>query len=115
MGYADLNPIRAGIANSPETSDFTTFQERIVHYHKTRQQADNPTEVQTSAPKGLLPFAGNEHQGHQACLNFSLLNYLELTDWVWYAIREDKAGTIPAHLTPMLGRLNINYEVWLVQ
>jgi hypothetical protein len=116
MSYVDLNPIRAGIANSPETSDFTTIQERIVHYHKTLQQTDNPTEAQTSAPKGLLPFAGSEHQGHQnhhACLNFSLLNYLELTDWAGRVIREDKAGAIPEHLAPMLDRLNINHEVWL--
>jgi hypothetical protein len=113
MSYVDLNPIRAGIANSPETSDFTTIQERIVHYHKTLQQTDNPTKAQTSAPKGLLPFAGGEYQDHRACLNFSLLNYLELTDWAGRVIREDKAGAIPEHLAPMLDRLNINHEVWL--
>jgi len=29
MAYVDLNPVRAGITDTPETSDFTSIQERI--------------------------------------------------------------------------------------
>jgi hypothetical protein len=114
MSYVDLNPIRSGIANTPETSDFTSIQERITHYHKTlKQKIHNPTEAQTSAPKGLPPFAGGEPQDRAQGLSFSLVDYLELTNWAGRAIRDDKTGAIPAHLAPILDRLNIDHEVWL--
>jgi REP element-mobilizing transposase RayT len=113
MSYVDLNPIRAGIADTPEASDFTAIQERIAHYHKTLKQTHNSTEAQTSAPKGLLPFAGGEHQDDKPCLSFNLLDYLELTDWAGRAIRDDKAGAIPVHLAPILDRLNIDSDMWL--
>ena len=29
MAYVDLNPVRAGMADSPETSDYTLIQERL--------------------------------------------------------------------------------------
>jgi putative transposase len=61
----------------------------------------------------LLPFVGGEHKQKPAGLNFSLPDYLELTDWAGRAIREDKSGVIPTELTPILERLNIDSEALL--
>jgi putative transposase len=113
MSYVDLNPIRANICNTPEDSDFTSIQERIRHYHKKLNQTDNTIDAQISAPKGLLPFTGGEHQDKKTGLTFSLADYLELTDWAGRAIRHDKSGAIPSQLAPILERLNINPEAWL--
>jgi hypothetical protein len=94
MSYVDLNPARAGLADMPETSDFTSIQERIRHYLKQHKKMGNTSKTQFSAPKGLLPFTGREHQDKKQCMPFKLADYLELTDWAVRAIKEDKAGVI---------------------
>jgi putative transposase len=113
MSYVDLNPIRAKIADRPEESDFTSIQERIRHYQKVLEQTDKPAEAAATAPGHLLPFVGGEHHDNPKGLNFSLPDYLELTDWAGRAIREDKSGAIPTELAPILERLSIDPEAWL--
>ena len=113
MSYVDLNPIRAKIADRPEESDFTSIQDRIRHYQKALKQTENRVEATTAAPEHLEPFVGSEHQDKTSGLNFSLPDYLELTDWAGRAIKEDKSGAIPLELAPILERLNIDPEAWL--
>lgn len=41
------------------------------------------------------------------------VSYMALMDWIGRAIRDDKRGSIPAHLAPILVRLGIEEKQWL--
>ncbi|WP_020408404.1 hypothetical protein [Hahella ganghwensis] len=101
MTYVDLNPIRAGIAKLPETSDYTSVQERIEDLRTSKKQSR------------LVQLIGNERKDSEGNgIFFHLQDYLELVDWTGRAIREDKRGAIPDHVLPILRRLNIDPSEW---
>ena len=108
LTYVDLNPIRADMAKTPETSDHTSIQQRI----SKAQAAHSPNHL-TQQSKGLLPFAGYPRQDSPKGLPFRLTDYLELVDWTGRSIREDKRGAIDETLPPILERLNIEPKHWL--
>ena len=102
MAYVDLNPIRAGIAKTPETSNFTSIQQRITAAKNGEQ------------PKQLQSFVGNPRADiPNNGLHFQLEDYLALVDITGRCIREDKVGYIEASELPILERLNISPENWL--
>ena len=109
MSYVDLNPVRAGLAATPEDSGFTSIYERIhVAIIKKNPSTDG-------APKQLMAFAGYERQDRPNGIPFRLKDYLTLVDWTGRAIRENKRGAIPEELAPILDRLNLESEDWVVQ
>ncbi|MEX1216728.1 transposase [Saccharospirillum sp.] len=107
MAYVDLNPIRAQMAETPETSDFTSISERILSA-KEDQASSEPKQ-----PKSLFPFAGYPRQDMPAGLPFRLQDYLELVDWTGRHIRNDKRGNINNNTPPILERLGIDAEHWV--
>ena len=113
MAYADLNPVRAGMANLPEKSDYTSIQQRVLE----RQQsvAENRGEAFEKPPEGLrtvmkklMPFADELAGGSERHIPYKAEDYLELVDWSGRAIAEGKRGKIPEGYPPILERLNIN-------
>ena len=107
MAYVDLNPIRAGMAETPEQSDFTSIQERLRQF-ATSSQTETPTEQ----PADLLPFIGGEHADAPKGIAFTLPDYLQLVDWTGRAVRDDKRGAIPAHIQPIFQRMGLKHEEW---
>ena len=101
MAYVDLNPIRAKIAKTPDTSDFTSIQRRIKAATKGEQ------------PSSLLPFVGDEHKDMTKGLTFNAKDYLQLVDDTGRVIRSDKRGAISLNSQQLLDRLNIPQENWL--
>ena len=109
MAYVDLNPIRAGIAATPEASEFTSIYERIA-------QLRNLTHDERSASKDVHPkvplrsFRGGSEGS--AAIPYELDDYLDLVDWSGGAIRSDKRGFIDGRLPPIMRRLNIDADAW---
>ncbi|MGA9573810.1 MAG: hypothetical protein WBS20_07690, partial [Lysobacterales bacterium] len=88
MAYVDLNPIRAAMAGTPEQSDYTSIQERIL-------QPENNC---------LRHFAEQDDVG----IPFALKDYLELVDWGGRGIKQHKRGYMPAQTPSILARLKMD-------
>jgi hypothetical protein len=117
MAYVDLNPVRARIATHPETSGYTSIQERIQPAFnlrlaiKSQRQAGDLLEFKASL-KPLLQFEASEVTQSQRGILFAFRDYLELVDWTGRIIRNDKRGFIDNALPPILSRLQISPEQW---
>ncbi len=108
MAYVDLNPIRAKMAKTPETSDKTSIKIRI----DAAKEAELSEDIKTQ-PKNLAPFAGNPRKHMPKGIAMRMNDYLELVDWTGRILREDKRGAIPENLPPLLERLQIDPKHWL--
>lgn len=106
MAYVDLNPIRAKMAETPEASDFTSVRRRIQEL----QEVNPDCSLQLAE---LMPFAGNPREPMPDGLPFQLRDYLQLVEWTGRQLREDKRGSIPSSLLPLLQRLRIEPSAWL--
>ena len=108
MAYVDLNPVRAGMADTPGQSEYTSIRRRIKKAISTGL-ANHPHQ---QAP-GLLPFIGNTRQNMPTGLPFRLTEYLSLVDWTGRLLREDKRGAISSALPDILDRLKLAPDHWL--
>ena len=114
MVYVDLNPIRAGITDLPEDSDFTSIQERLTEF--ANRQVGRPKKKQAQGRKTPLLYQFNdgvELKDDERALPFSIEDYLELFDWTGRAIRYDKKGYIPDKIPKIFDRLEMRADKWL--
>lgn len=114
MTYVDLNPVRAGVASTPESSDFTSIQERICHYQKSKNKSSGAQAA--DQPATLMNFTSliKTNNPDQLSLPLELENYLTVVDWASRGILLHKKGYVPNDFPPILERLNINPEQWLL-
>ncbi len=112
MSYVDLNPIRAGLAKTPESSEFTSIQARIQAY-ANQKKSKKAKQSNTTPPTKLYPFKQSGDKASTQRIDFELTDYLRLVDWTGRAIRDDKKGAIPADLAPILERVGLNPDAWL--
>ena len=101
MAYVDLNPIRAKMAKTPESSKHTAIKKRI----------DLLAQGQTT-PGCIESFVGIQEQ--DIGIPFRLKDYLDLVDWTGRIIRQDKRGAMEPDLPPILQRLDLSNESWKI-
>jgi len=116
MSYIDLNPIRASINPTPETSDYTSIQARIQAHQSSTSPPEQGQSHSSQTTLKLADFIEDEHKDQPEGIAFSYLDYLdylELVDWSGRAIPDDKTGAIADNLPPILARLRIEQQGWL--
>jgi len=139
MTYLDLNPIRAGLAETPESSDFTSGQDRTKVALSRRKLEGLKREFQAKKMRAErrrkleeIEQEWNRTVDHVSWLNAmeqtsllkaspeigAILNikeedYLSILDWTGRQLRLDKKGKIPDDLKPILDRLDIRAENWV--
>ncbi|MCG8651429.1 MAG: hypothetical protein MI861_16430 [Pirellulales bacterium] len=128
--YVDLNPVRAAMAETPESSQFTGAKDRLddlsehscdirhTHHwernkHRKRSGWLSPIEIgEGSDSLGVDAEPTNRRASRKGFLWLSLADYLELLDWTGRQLRRDKRGAIPQHLQPILNRVGLNASRW---
>jgi len=110
MAYVDLNPIRAGMTDKLEESDFTSIEQRIQAVSLEKSNIDKNSSENDVEAISLADFIGGQNKEG---IPYTLRDYLELVDWSGRAILEDKTGYIPEREPKLLKKLGFGQEVWL--
>ncbi len=120
MVYVDLNPIRAAMTDRPESSDYTSVQDRCIarQEHRAAQLVPALSANPTTPESGLwiasiLRATVDQPDGCACTAAVTLDEYLTLVDETGRIVRGDKRGAIPANLAPILDRLRIDLDAWL--
>lgn len=129
MAYVDLNPIRAGMENNLNESDFTSIQQRLFDFAKKKrsvkphsklakrinkqEQLKQELDVVAQPEAALMPFDGSAHTSVNSALPFTFADYVELVDQTGRVIRDDKRGAIPGSAIKIIATLGIDPDNWL--
>jgi REP element-mobilizing transposase RayT len=120
MAYVDLNPVRAGIAETPEQSAYTSFKaRRFEDYRKStlagavaRLLAGGELNHFTSPVRPFMAFS-DVTAGGEVCLPIREVDYLQLVDSTGRIVIHGKRGRIDPGLQPILARLGFTPAQWI--
>jgi hypothetical protein len=118
--YVDLNPIRAGVATSIETSNFASCQLRFQST-KISDPDDSASPDAFLSPirlddskrgVGPKPSKGKRRCSDKGVFPLSSMDYLQLLDLTARMNRSDKVGVMPRGLAPLLERVGVEVADW---
>ena len=117
MAYVDLNPIRAGISESLDSSEFTSIKQRIkdngeclMVNGELEKKVQEKKNKQGQKSIKLADFVGGQQTKG---IPFTFMDYLELADWTGRTTRNDKKGAISEKEPKILEKLGIDSDIWL--
>ncbi len=118
MAYVDLNPIRAGIAKTPETSIHTSIHARTnaddqAKHAATRSLRRNELNHFEVPIRPLKPFDDGKSVANGDGLPMKEREYLKLVDSTGRVVVRGKRGRIDPALAPILERLGLSTQDWL--
>ncbi|MEM7431009.1 MAG: hypothetical protein AAF351_03615 [Pseudomonadota bacterium] len=121
MAYVDLNPIRARMARTPETSAFTSIRSRLTNTPTDNelQNAFNEMidrgELQeiSHSIQPLMPFSKGQALESTPTLPMEETRYVELVDATGRIKQRGKRGRIDTSLDPILERLGLSADGWV--
>jgi hypothetical protein len=123
--YIDLNPVAAGIAQLPETSEHTSIKQRVDHV-QAQGRTDDLKAARGGSVAGSTAAAGIEDSlwlcpiedrrrldsSREGMIEgFALGNYLLLVDYTGRLFREGKAA-ISREVAEILQRIGSSAETW---
>jgi len=126
--YIDLNPVAAGIAETPETSDHTSVKARVEHVAglgrvKDLQAAKQGSVAGVRASKKLedglwlIPIEDRrrfDSKREGMLESLTLGNYLMLIEYTGRLVRDGKAS-IPVGVADIFARLGSSADAWQVR
>lgn len=130
--YVDLNPIRAGIAKTPEGSDYTSAKQRINSRARDQVRAagasrtgPDPRAAERDPDGWLSPvFVGGDaaakaqrnrtrRASNKGFLSMEQDDYLRVLDWTGRQVRSHKRGATAKDVAPILNRLGVVGDNWI--
>ena len=121
MAYVDLNPVRAGMAKTPEQSEYTSIKARIEgNYREStlsgavsrliEQHEISHFEIPV---RPLMWFSDESRDTNKPALPMKQREYIKLVDQTGRITVRGKRGSIDAALEPILDRLGLSPDDWL--
>ncbi|WP_218961230.1 hypothetical protein [Desulfobotulus mexicanus] len=120
MAYVDLNPVRAGMAKTPEDSEYTSIKERLDALKSSSALSESENDVRLREPQSptppekpraaLAPF--DDLTDMPFAIPFGFHEYAELVDWTGRQLRRKKMS-IRENTPPILSRLGVDAAVFV--